>query len=749
MRKRHLAGLVLVLILLVTGLTGNTALAQASYEEPVTTVNGLDVEILWSGSSLVRLGKETPITVRVSSSAPEVEGCAFVYAPANRGNYYVLEKELSVAAGETKQVVLGVPVDYSTDTIRVEYRGTDGTLYACETLSLRPSYSSQEIYVGVVSGDLKKMVGFDRILLNEYRGITTRLFDFTEETLPVEPEALKLYDVFLWDDVNQSQVSPEQLAALSNWIYEGGTLVVGSNCDLHHTERDDRIVRESWGKGQYVYCNFPLQDAAEIYSSEAEICGFFYEMVGRERLNAIEESIQYGYNDYWEVRSITNSVDPKRIPSVGLYGLVLTAYLIILGPVLYYVLKKRGRRQMLRGAMVGIALLFTGIIYLMGSGTRFYRPFMNYGSIREIRDNMVMETVYTNVCSPYHTEYSFALDAEYAVSPMPYYDSYGMMEEGNGTCQLRIHYGEESTRVKVDDEVPFTSELLCLTRNDSGLYDGGLSGELRMFRGELEGSLRNETGQKLCHVSILAGGRLAVVGDMEAGEQVDLGQVRLTDAPGYYGSMIVRKIAGSESYEKASKSEEAALAIWRSQLVSYYLNSMLTKEKSEAIILAFPAEEDVQLLNQGDVDVRGITLITTLLSVDYTRGGQIYVPILETDPECLQGNYDSARNSSYGRVSVIQYDFGELQLESLLVQWVKELEPQEYMKPFYGVMEFYNWRTRTYDRMEQKEEYSRNELLNYLDENNCLTVRYEDASAEEYEYEILLPGFSAVGRKEK
>lgn len=253
MRKKELAALVIAVFLLAAGFFGGTSPAQAAPEEAVRTLSGFQAEILWSGRGLTRIGHETPVTVRISSSGPEVSGSAIVYVPADKDNYYMLEKTLSVSSGETKQAVISVPVDYATSMIRVEYRGDDGTLYAAEMLNLRPNYANQEIYMGVITHDLKKLSVFDRIVLNEYRGTTTRLFDFKESTLPEESEALSLYDIFLWDEADLEKISQEQRMALRNWVYDGGVLLIGNPNDFDTEVPAGEIVRESFGAAVSMY----------------------------------------------------------------------------------------------------------------------------------------------------------------------------------------------------------------------------------------------------------------------------------------------------------------------------------------------------------------------------------------------------------------------------------------------------------------------------------------------------------------
>lgn len=767
MRQKRRIGILAVLILLAGIGSGTARTAQAatvkdeapakawpasaSPEEVPLTVTGLEVNIGWGGSETIRVGRETPVTVEVKSSGPEVTGYASVSIPLEGGSYYVVEEELSVSAGDTKQAVLCVPVNYSTSRFRVEYRDVDGTLYAGQSYSMNVGYSSQEVYIAAVGSDravLEPMTLFDRVILNEYQGTVTRLYRLEAAETPSDEKLFKTYDILLWTDVDAREISQSQLTALQNWIYEGGILIVGRNSDLCLPVAEGELARERWGQGLYIYCGFALEEIENYYADETEIRRFLYEAVGTSRMNSLEESLQFGYEDYWSARTMTFNVDPARIPQVWQYALILGIYLLLLGPTLYLLLKKKGRQGMLRGAMIGLALFFTGIVYLLGSQTRFTSPFMNYAAIRELREEGIRETVFMNISSPYNTEYSFAVNEYYTLTPLLSFDSYdGRMRAGNDNCRLRVRQGDSGIRVTVHDEVAFTPELMRLGRMEENESRAGFAGEMQLFDGEAAGWLQNTSDEDYERVCILAGGRLFLLGEMAAGQRKELSEAEIAVVPGYSYYEACNRIAGFHADSRAGESPEAALASWRTTLVSYYTGQMLTMDKEEATVLAFPRAEEMDLLRDSDIEVRGTTLVTTLLAVDFTRDGLVYVPCPEKEPVALQGNYDALDNSTYVRQLVLQYDFGRLEVERMGLEWPEVTESEYGARLFEGSIEFFNWKTRTYDQMEQKGAYTAEEIADYLDGENCLTIRYLSNIAEEYSYEQLLPRIAAIGRE--
>ena len=111
-------------------------------------------------------------------------------------------------------------------------------------------------------------------------------------------------------------------------------------------------------------------------------------------------------------------------------------------------------------------------------------------------------------------------------------------EEGE---QVSVLYGQDATAISVRDGAAFDSRYFRLTRQEEGENGGGLTGTVRYYDGQVSGSLTNQLEYDLEGVAVILYGRLTPVGDMKAGETVELGLTideRLAD--GYYYSKSVR-----------------------------------------------------------------------------------------------------------------------------------------------------------------------------------------------------------------
>ena len=361
----------------------------------------------------------------------------------------------------------------------------------------------------------------------------------------------------------------------------------------------------------------------------------------------------------------------------------------------------------------------------------------------------MVETVYANVFSPSNSDYTLGFQPEYDVVPLMEYD-YEEEAPGQGAdCRLRICRAEKETQVWIRDNIPFTGNVFRLTGTESSPYGNGFTGDVTLFEEGLEGILRNDTDQDFEQVCVMAGGRVALVGNMPAGTAVDLAQYETQFMYSSQQTELLERMAGVDRYTVPGESREASQAARRYRMLYSYIQDQWMNESGTALVIGFPATETVAYVNGSSVEMQGTTLVTEVISLRDTKNGLCYRSMGIEDIEILQGNYNYKRNSTTDPLCVLCYDLGDIQAETLMIQWPICSDDSGYMKAYDQAMEFYNWDTSQYDRMEQKDRYSRYELASYLDETNCLTVRYGLESTRESFYEVFLPNLSILGRRQR
>lgn len=93
----------------------------------------------------------------------------------------------------------------------------------------------------------------------------------------------------------------------------------------------------------------------------------------------------------------------EHIPKTGRYVVVLAVYVLLAGPAVYLFLKKLHGRKYIWGCVGVLAILFSGIVFVMGSRTRFNAPFVNYVRKINLMPGVKDEKVDFSVRAPYNT----------------------------------------------------------------------------------------------------------------------------------------------------------------------------------------------------------------------------------------------------------------------------------------------------------------------------------------------------------
>ncbi len=108
---------------------------------------------------------------------------------------------------------------------------------------------------------------------------------------------------------------------------------------------------------------------------------FLGEVFREKELNKI---YYYSYGrdaDYWNAQNLVSGGNAKRLPNLVLYGFVIFGYLVIAGPGLYLMLKRKGLNRYYGGSLLVFSAAACVVIWAMGGKTRFTSEFCTSATI--------------------------------------------------------------------------------------------------------------------------------------------------------------------------------------------------------------------------------------------------------------------------------------------------------------------------------------------------------------------------------
>ncbi len=532
---------------LLTGL-GPAAPGVRAADAPTMTAR-----VLLQGHT--RVGSWMAIEVHLVNSGPSISGELRLQAASQSGTRYAVAVQLDSPSDKTWILHAQPPASFGPQLEVVLVSG--GQIVVRQKIVVTVHDASQLI-VGVVAENPPKIVGGLSLpaVQNQQPAVVVPL---TVADLPTRIEAWSALDRLVWQDVDASSLSNEQLTAFRGWLALGGRLVIvggtagigslGGFPDDILPYRPTSTVDVAAGS-LTALLGTPPKDAADVPAMAGELIRGHALATSGDRVVAAETA--YGAGSVtvlgldptagWVAqaaagRSLWPSLIPARsdgtvaivddsqivsaagnlpslaLPPLGGLLLLLFGYIALIGPINYLVLRRLDRREW---AWITMPILIVGFAvgaYAFGSALRGSSVIVNeVGIVRGAPDATEGSAqVYLGVFSPSRGTYQIAIPGGALLSAPISGDVFS-----GTTSSLDVIQGDPS-RVR-DLAVGFGS--LRTIRAESQAVVPRIHTEFALVDGTLTGTIRNDSSVLLEKPAIVLGGNVKVLKDIAPGEQV-------------------------------------------------------------------------------------------------------------------------------------------------------------------------------------------------------------------------------------
>ena len=796
-------------------------LTFTAYGQETTGESGLEggrilLDAVYGYQNMAKSGRFLPIKVNLENREEgSFSGTLCVLTMESDYTIYRYEYPVELEEGQKEERDLSISLGGQIDQMYLKVLDEEGQEIASKLLKLDVEEGTAQLFIGVLSDSMDKLGYLNNVGVS-YSTLRTRTIELTPQMIPSDGLGLDQLDVLLISDFDTSRLSVSQVEAIWEWVGRGGVLLFGTGAHgeevmnafgdeilespLPDAEERDINMGVEFAQDSPASATIPLtctdvylNGAKEILSSDEvtvlsaaqagsglvaaavydfgdieEFCRenityvdrMFTALLGENRIQSIVRlSDGTTSEQFWAVQNLINTGDVERLPDVGLYTIVAAAYVILVGPGLYFFLKHRGLRRYYYPGVLLLALAGTGFMVVMSTSTRFSGPFFTYASIIDAGPDGESEMTFINMRAPSKRPYRVCLNPEYQVYPITqsaYYEQAKPEFNGDEEPSISMRFDQDATRISAGQTGAFESKYFMMER--SGENEGeGFQGDIRFFDGEISGTITSSYPEPLENAALLLYDQMVMIGRIEPGETVDLGGREVIYGAANYGYVMAEQVTGASRTAAGTAEGEANMqAVQRTNLLSFYMGQSLDTYRQEARIVGFVQSGGRKdFLREPAGETYGTTLITAPLEVDFTRDSYVYYSSLPRDPEVISGEYFASTNTMYSVTPLIlEYYLGndtevvQVQFRSQSEQILDSLR-YNYTVPFTGDVYFYNYNTGNYDRMDSVTgTYSREDLDPYLSPGNTLTVRYLYDQAEDYMGNIILPIVTVIGRSE-
>lgn len=637
----RLALAALVIATLVLG-SATPASALGSTAAAVTPPPGLTMEasVLLQGHA--RVGSWMAIDIHLKNDGPGIAG------------------ELRLAGGVQGRTRFGTPVDLPTLSDKsyrlyaqppafgreVEISLVDGASTIATTKAAFTIHEAAQMVVGVVAEQPGRIIG-DLDLLPNMNNVAPLTVGLGIADLPNRVEAWTSLDRLIWQDTDSSRLDADQLVALRGWIAGGGRLIVtggtagpaslsafpDSILPYRPTATTD-VAPRSLGA---LLGEIPA-DATDLPALSGELIGGTALATTGDRVVAAERAYGSGavtvigfdpsadwiagtriaeglwrrliptraagglvIGDDSQIVSAASQLPSLALPPVGGLIALLGAYILLIGPINYVVLRRLDKREWAWVTMPLLIVAFAVGAYVFGSLLRGSDVIVNEVAIVRGAPGATegAAQAYLGVFSPTRGTYQVRVPGG-ALLSSPITGDFSV--DGAGST-LDVLQGDPA-RIR-DLGVGFGT--LRTVRAETAVTVPLVTAELRLEDGRLKGTVTNASNEVLLKPAVVLGGTVAKLDDLAPGATatVDTAMQQIQ-----FGQQLSDRIVGQLFFEgRPGQGDETSRLYARHTIIdqlTFDPNFGFTGQlpADGAVILAWADRELIPIEIEGQVPRR-------------------------------------------------------------------------------------------------------------------------------------------------
>lgn len=553
------------------------------------------VHIGLSGNT-IRSGRYAPVHLILKNNGKDFEGSFRFYLnfqDMGQTDRNVVEKKVQIAGGETKEYSLLIACESNVQTALYDKKGKPID---------EDHLDKQLVTVGNVEGGTPILgcLSEDKSSLDYLADPDlVQVMDLQDWMFNGDSRMLDIFDILVMNQFDTTQFSEKQITAINEWVSQGGTLILGTGSQPEKTlkafsgtllqgtignskrvstqfgtdldiselqienmesilaqDQDMLMGAMDYGRGRVMVAAFDLAAAGDKLAENLQ--SLVYVNMGRDRKEELMQQEALLQDDMmdsmnmWDEFSLSNGLNATEVnglPNIALYAVILLLYAGLIGPLLYSILRKRGKREWLWGLIPASAVIFSVMIYLIGTGTRVRHPYINYMSCIDLsgKEKSSYQT-YMMVTSPNNDPFMIETSGKDIVPYRVNQYFYRNDSSSNLDYQCRLEYAEDKTSLHFDNMGSF--DHISFRQRQETPQKGKIQfTDLNLNYGEFGGIVTNQSGYDLEQCVLICSNAFLNLGDLKRGESVALDQ--LEDSAwvqdlGNYDS-IAKQITGYEN----------------------------------------------------------------------------------------------------------------------------------------------------------------------------------------------------------
>ena len=749
----------------------------------------MDLEIGFGGSYVVE--RMTPVFGTVTNLGEpfygELQVKAYTYENSDTGyqKYAIYAQKLELEEGAAKQVNMELGMNTIRKYLEVSLVDENGEVVYLENIPIQ-AISPEAVVVGVLSEQPSQVQYLSALSANQgtEKGA---VFFLDSDSFPHSQEVMQNFRILVIDDYRTESLGDDQKAALQNWVDQGGTLVLGTGPQaekvLSGLDFVEATVNAStsvsaiteWN-GTAVALESPLtlaqissEQAITVWNSQEGtaltsllpygsgsvlIHHFALGLTPFSHVSNAAQLLRSYYlqwiPDLFSTEGIDTSLPQLEYISAQfpvmtsssmhmLFG-VVAVYILLAGPGLYWLLKKKDKRERGWICIPLLSVAFMGVVFVMTGNSAYRDSLLNTVAMVELKEGSTTgEAVAAmTIKTPQRGDITFRTEDSLPIQPKidrGWYNGNADTE----TLEYKIMTGADTEVVFYQTAAWSSNSLQAKASVDVG---GSILSDVRLDGNTVIGTVTNQTNIHFVDAYIgienlyLPIGELPAGGSVEVSEEIDADQWNQR----YYDGITAAISGSTDSLRQQVNSgrltmEEGYRLARESDLISQKEGEMMYGGmgwQDKQIISAFYGFSDMPLfqgnkyLNGKAMREVGLTMYYVDFVQELSKTESFDLPFCvypeDTSNQIYNLSYDTWNNicevwnmMSADQEIILTYRIGD----GVKVEEIQFQTDANYINGLYAPTEIYNIRTAQWEVLSE-EAYA---AADYVDENNQVQLR--------------------------
>ncbi|MHB1392876.1 MAG: hypothetical protein ACYCYE_07340 [Clostridia bacterium] len=738
-----------------------------------------------------KIGYTTPVYFEIENKLRDINGELQIEMPNQLDSITIYAMNVSLPKDSTKKFVMNVPMNVFNTKLKVNL-AEGKNIIITKTFRVDPGSNMETYAVGILSDDFDSVKYINKMTVKNFTQFSTKNVKLDEGNFPEDIDALKTFNVIVINNFDTSKLSKPQYEAMKRWVSGGGVLVIGTGPSQNKTLaifKDDFITGEvgevrtlqtsslhqmagsktveamsisaldiaikdstpiikegdftlfqriEKGRGVVAVASFDfgLEPLSTWIGNSAFADKAIAAVLPQYYLGDMYQNGMMVQDNIYAIDNALRNIPELPLPKTSHLVFLYIAYILLAAPISYFILKRLDKRELMWIVVPAISIVFSGVIYVSGIGTRLTEPITNVISLVEIDNSgTIAPKTYAGVFTPNKDSIRVEAGGDFDIRPL-------MMNNG--------YYGgpmlNENAPKRIDSKVIVSPKTILefykngvwsmrtLTLETDEVLTGKLESNLNYAKGAYTGTIKNTSGFDLDECYVITPNQYANVGPVKNGETKQIN----VKPSSYFGQRydLINAIykdpySGSQQPNQKSKltSEEIAKSrqdMQKRQVLEYgFMNEAY--QGFEAKLMAWsstPVSKEV-LVNSKGTKRYEKSFITSKVNLSFRDGNNVEYPLGFLKPTVVNnlnaGNYDEFGKMFYGRGSFeIHYKMDtNIKLESVRTQYTVGTAQR---------VRQYIWDTEKGDWVEgdyRSFDIHGNLLGRYIDSNDMLKLKIE------------------------